>query len=461
MQLSDQARRPSVPNLPRPSFDGISLTSLDLPSAFPASSLDRFGFEYGFGLGFSDPQTLPLFQPRDIEVDFNRAPSQLSMYGCDYDSDDEVIMAGDAPRAISTPAIARTEHVFGGRLSSLHSYRPTSPSAASSDDTITSPSHNLAKSQSVPNLQSQAQPNFSMYQTPAHARHRWSDDSLISPPKLSDIGYNREDEDPFARMQDEDGPMAGDEQEEPDDMLGAFVAAPCPDEDDDDDEVMPILRRVHTADTEATSQLKDMLDKLVLDDRQEGYRRSLPLRTRSIEEPGRSSLGAPMELSAPRSRQGRDRRGTIRASDFLPAATGNRTRSGTIRASESTGIALPKRTRSGTVIGPAKSDNTTLSRPPPSSRKRSGTDMKVDEPTVTEEPVLVDHPMDVDEEAGEAVQDSGIGMGPSLMESDDELLLKSDDPIPGGVTRLGRKLSCDRLLQSGLSEDDLGFYFNG
>ncbi|KAL1742123.1 hypothetical protein HDZ31DRAFT_66270 [Schizophyllum fasciatum] len=460
-----QARRPSAPEPPRPSFGNTSLTSLDLPSAFPAP-LDHFGFEYGFGLGFSDPETLPLFQPRDIEIDFNRPPSQLSIYGLDYDSDDDYIgTTGDAPRAVSTPA---TTHVFGGRLSALQNYRPSSPSAASSsaassDDTIMSPGHGLAKSQSVPNLHAQAQPNLSLYQSSAYAQNsrcHWSDDSLISPPKFSD--YGRPEADPFARVQTEDERMMDDEGEELDDMLGAFVAAPCPDEEDED-EVKPLFRQVGADDTEAASQLKDMLDKLVLGDH--ASRRSLPTRTRSMEETGRSSLGAPMELGAPSNRQGRDRRGTIRASDFMPSVSVGRTRSGTIRASDGAALALPKRTRSGTVIGPAKGLDA-----PPAARKRSGTIMKVANPGVVElaalaKPTLNDGaplttepaPMDVDEEEMEQVQDSGIGLGLSPMESDDELLLKSDDPIPGGVVRLGRKVSIGGS-SPGRSFDILSFW---
>ncbi|KAL1668880.1 hypothetical protein GGF50DRAFT_96083 [Schizophyllum commune] len=450
---SSHIRRPSAPEPPRPSFVNASLSSLDLPSAFPAS-LDHLGFEYGFGLGFSDPETLPLFQPRDIEIDFNRPPSQLSIYGLDYDSDDEFRSPGDGPQAVSTPAMTRTEHVFGGRLSALQNYRPSSPSAASSDDTIMSPSHGLAKSQSVPNLHAQTQPNFATYQSPAYNQQsrQWSDDSLLSPPKFSD--YGNRDEDPFSRdaPMATDVPMVDDEDEELDDMLGAFVAAPCPDEEDEDE---------------------DMLDKMVLDDRQD-MRRSLPLRTRSMEEPGRISLGAPMELGSSVGRQGRDRRGTIRASDFLPSISAGRTRSGTIRPSDN---ALPQRTRSGTVIGPAKGVDAPLT-----SRKRSGTVMKIVPPVVEEsaraeesaatlKPVTHDKPtsalrlaepapMDVDDDM-EAVQDSGIGLGPSPMDSDDELLLKSDDPIPGGVERLGRKASGDagRVWSvQGRSEDSLSYW---
>ncbi|KAL1710837.1 hypothetical protein EV121DRAFT_192174 [Schizophyllum commune] len=478
---SSHIRRPSAPEPPRPSFANASLSSLDLPSAFPAS-LDHLGFEYGFGLGFSDPETLPLFQPRDIEIDFNRPPSQLSIYGLDYDSDDEFRPPGDGPQAVSTPAMTRTEHVFGGRLSALQNYRPSSPSAASSDDTIMSPSHGLAKSQSVPNLHAQNQPNFSMYQSPAYNQQsrQWSDDSLLSPPKFSD--YGNRDEDPFARdaPMTNDVPMIDDEDEELDDMLGAFVAAPCPDEEDED-EVMPLFRQVHAEDTEAASQLKDMLDKMVLDDRQD-TRRSLPLRTRSMEEAGRTSLGAPMELGPSVGRQGRDRRGTIRASDFLPSISAGRTRSGTIRPSEN---ALPQRTRSGTVIGPAKGlpGSAKGVDAPLTSRKRSGTVMKIVQPAVVEEHAPAEEsaavqkpatanqvtassrltspaPMDVDDDL-EAVQDSGIGLGPSPMDSDDGLLLKSDDPIPGGVERLGRKASGDagRVWSvQGRSEDSLSYW---
>ena len=173
-------------------------------------------------------------------------------------------------------------------------------------------------------------------------------------------------------------------------------------------------------------------------------------------------------------RQGRDRRGTIRASDFLPSVSAGRTRSGTIRPSDN---ALPQRTRSGTVIGPAKGVDAPLT-----SRKRSGTVMKI-VPAVVEEharaeesatvpkPAISDKataaprlaeptPMDVDDDM-EAVQDSGIGLGPSPMDSDDELLLKSDDSIPGGVERLGRKASGDagRVWSvHGRSEDSLSYW---
>lgn len=193
-----------------------------------------------------------------------------------------------------------------------------------------------------------------------------------------------------------------------------------------------------------------------------------------MEEPGRTSLGAPMELGPSVGRQGRDRRGTIRASDFLPSISAGRTRSGTIRPSDN---ALPQRTRSGTVIGPAKGVDGPLT-----SRKRSGTVMKI-VPAVVEEHARAEEsatapkpaspdkvtaasrlaeptPMDVDDDM-EAVQDSGIGLGPSPMDSDDELLLKSDDPIPGGVERLGRKASGDagRVWSvQGRSEDSLSYW---
>lgn len=201
-----------------------------------------------------------------------------------------------------------------------------------------------------------------------------------------------------------------------------------------------------------------------------------------MEEPGRTSLGAPMELGPSVGRQGRDRRGTIRASDFLPSISAGRTRSGTIRPSDN---ALPQRTRSGTVIGPAKGlpGSAKGVDAPLTSRKRSGTVMKIVQPAVVEEhapaeesaavqkPATADQvtavtrlaspaPMDVDDDM-EAVQDSGIGLGPSPMDSDDELLLKSDDPIPGGVERLGRKASGDagRIWSVQVrSEDSLSYW---
>ncbi|KAJ7056154.1 hypothetical protein C8F01DRAFT_1373127 [Mycena amicta] len=266
---SIRARRPSAPSPPRPGDwlrkDHIlSNLDLDLQNAFAN----------------------PFFFPTD--VDFNRPPSSLSMYG---DSDHFF----DDAQGVSTPASQRGAYrVPPAGIDTDDELDDVMQDAMDVDATVPAPGPRLK--------------DFPRERSP------WLSDSLISPPN------SQEWNDPSQK--------------------GAYIRSPVQDVDMEDELSLGLgLGPPLPADNQRPGDLKQMFDGLAI-----GSKNLFGSRTRSLDSTAHHAPAEPTE-SGPKSK-GRDRRGTIRASDFVKNPGGGGGGAGP------TAAGLARRTRSGTVIGP-------------------------------------------------------------------------------------------------------------
>ncbi|KAG5643803.1 hypothetical protein DXG03_009626 [Asterophora parasitica] len=306
---------------------------------------------------------------RGTPVDFNRPPSQLA-YHFNYDE----AFAGDA-LAISTP--------FGTKAQSMHSLE--SPDSTDDEDDDTRRGSRLVTLSLGP----------------------WMSDSLISPPTLSREAHNQPPgDDVDMDLLDQDIPGGDDDSL----ALGQCPVSSSPGYSGE-------RPRTHQ---ERQADLQELFDSLDLGFGG-GSSRPPVSRTRSLGlEPDRSQGGQPLQSPAQISpsksripvpsstskdkRVGRERRGTIRASDFAAAQASNTAVAG-----------APRRTRSGTVVqGPAaprrERSGTILARPPASTLVSKAAAASVDG----------------DVNMGDAPQERGdVLMAGPEDESDDEMQLLS------------------------------------
>ncbi|KAJ6599913.1 hypothetical protein DFH09DRAFT_1271484 [Mycena vulgaris] len=235
-----------------------------------------------FDFDFHSAHANPFFLPSAVnDIDFNRPPSSLSFYG---DADSPLF---DDPQAVSTPQRA---YILGSAVED-------------EDEDFGDEETDLTITQDPMGVDS----SYGM-RVPSEWKHRDEAGAYMHSPS--------EDFDMY------DDISLG---------LGLRLAPLVPNVDDDDDgggggAADPALRTEGSKTREG--ELRQMFDGLALAPRN----RFLTTRTRSLDSPSSVAVGADAAPSRPK---GRDRRGTIRASDF-PKAT----------------FAPARRTRSGTVIGP-------------------------------------------------------------------------------------------------------------
>ncbi|KAK7046932.1 hypothetical protein R3P38DRAFT_3423210 [Favolaschia claudopus] len=216
-----------------------------------------------------------LFSSNTNDIDFNRPPSSLSFYG---DADSQFF---DEVQGVSTPASQRG------------SYRHSSP-FANDDDGMQEPDRTVTQDA----MDVDGSP-------PTRERSPWLEDSLISPPTSKE--WNRPPLDV--------------------DMHAATSSAPALLDG------AHIVEEPEEAPTGGDRDLKHMFDGLALASKN----RFFNSRTRSLDSPPVATTHttvADSNQDPHPKRPVRDRRGTIRASDFKNS------------------VAPSRRTRSGTVIGP-------------------------------------------------------------------------------------------------------------
>ncbi|KAG6841462.1 hypothetical protein C0991_010887 [Blastosporella zonata] len=318
---SMKARRPSAPCASAPLSDAASLfSSYKSTATFRDHILSSSEFFLSGRRNYDHP------------VDFNRPPSQLS---CNFGYDERFF--GDALE-VSTP--------FGTR----QSLGPTfADSPDSTDDEDTDLHHRTLHSSDM-----QITRPLSL---PSGVLGSWLSDSLISPPTLShNSAYTRQG--PFD--QDVDIPKSLISSES---SLGLGENPTIP----PSQELSKNFLTCEASDVERCQEpLQELFTKLELGLDDVPTSRPHVLRTRSLDlDTDHSSAGRPLQSPAQISpsrmktvpdetavvkRAGRDRRGTIRASDFPvsgPSALGGprRTRSGTVVQ----GSIRPRRERSDTV----------------------------------------------------------------------------------------------------------------
>ncbi|KAJ7238415.1 hypothetical protein C8J57DRAFT_1566129 [Mycena rebaudengoi] len=251
--------RPSAPSPPR-------------PGTWIPTETNVGGFDFNF---YSAPMDPFLLRSSMNEIDLNRPPSSLSIYG---DSESKFF---DEALGISTPA----------------SHIP--------DLTITSDAMDV-DAPSSPGMK------------PPRMRERspWLSDSLISPPVPQEWNCPLQE-----RAYTQSPPHDVDMYDDFSLGLGPGLAAFVPGGEQVED---PVLRRGQNA-TDG-DHLKHMFDGLDLAPKS----RLLNTCTRSLDSP------SGLDIVTDPKPKGRDRRGTIRASDFTKPAP-----------------VAPRRTRSGTVVWPA------------------------------------------------------------------------------------------------------------
>ncbi|KAF8074717.1 hypothetical protein FPV67DRAFT_594039 [Lyophyllum atratum] len=340
---SIKVRRPSAPSgsAQRPDV-GSWFVSLN-----PATKTDVYDNQ------ILSPPTFDFcgIQSRATPVDFNRPPSQLS-YSSTYDE----AFFGDA-LMISTP-FGKKVHRAGNVV-----FQESPDSTDEEDGNRHSTSRNLYPSPIRSALQVSLGPDI---------LGPWMSDSLISPPTLSHGAYTRQN------SLDKDFDMdfldqADDNDSDKEDSLGLGLAVKIHPNCD-------LATHLHeyevgrVQEDERPETLQELFNSLDLGSRNGTSR--LPLsRTHSLDyEQGRPQEGKPLQSPAQISpsklknsttdaakvkRGGRERRGTIRASDF-PVLQGSST---TLLGGG------PRRTRSGTIVqGPShprrERSNTILARPP-------------------------------------------------------------------------------------------------
>ncbi|KAJ7631220.1 hypothetical protein FB45DRAFT_1003968 [Roridomyces roridus] len=304
--LSDTNYNPNVPQSSSTTSSPIRLLSPlrtrrpsapspPRPGSWLSNEIDGFDFDFHFAAANSTPFSIPSAMD---DVDFDRPPSSLSFYGGDFDGapifDDEV----KGPLMLNSAYTAGLGSVFD-------------------DDEFVDSEPDLTLSQDPFGA------SYGLKSLPTRARSPWLSDSII-------LSQNPAQEHAYMHSpSSSDVGMVEDE-----DMVFAFDPAPSGFEMVDSDSEDPVLRS-------SEGELKQMFDDLALE-----APKSRPLinRTRSLEAEDTTAA------SSSQPKAGRDRRGTIRASDF-PLMPARRSRSGTITATApTTATAAAKRTRSGTII---------------------------------------------------------------------------------------------------------------
>ncbi|KAF7318379.1 hypothetical protein HMN09_00347000 [Mycena chlorophos] len=253
-----RARRPSAPSPPRDTF----LANLDIELQHALAN--------------------PFFFPTD--VDFNRPPSSLSMYG-----DTEHFF--DEAQGVSTPA------------SEQPAYRVPPAHIDMDDDDLDEYVHPM-------DVDLPRGPQLKEFR---RERSPWLSDSLISPPNSQEWDRPPQDR--------------------------AYTQSPMHDHDVDMDDELGLGMPLGAAfnDAPAGGDLKQMFDGLAIGSRN----RMFGTRTRSLDS---ATEPTPVEPTIENRPKGRDRRGTIRASDFIKTAPA-------VNAVP-VPLGLARRTRSGTVVGP-------------------------------------------------------------------------------------------------------------
>ncbi|KAJ7749217.1 hypothetical protein B0H16DRAFT_1691974 [Mycena metata] len=272
-----RARRPSAPSPPRPNNR--------LPKeAAPGS------FDFKFHSGIASPFFL---SSATNDIDFNRPPSSLSFYGDFGDTESQFF---DEVQGVSTPATKKRAQTLGSAV-------------ADDDEALDEP--DLTITQHIMDVD--IPHTVGMKALPTRERSPWLSDSLISPP-ASQEWKRPPQENAYTHSPTRDVDMYDEL------SLGLGLppnfGPPVSSDRDDKDADEP---------NAGEHDLKNMFDGLALATKN----RFLNGRTRSLESP--STANDDPEQPKPK---GRDRRGTIRASDFK------------------TTFAPVRRTRSGTVIGP-------------------------------------------------------------------------------------------------------------
>ncbi|CAK5276765.1 unnamed protein product [Mycena citricolor] len=294
--LSDTNYNPNIPhssstaNSPVRPFTDDSLHSPLLRTRRPsAPSPPRWSVHANssFDCHFNPAAERPFFLPSaTAHIDFNRPPSSMSFYG-DSGSDSEEGFFADA-QGISTPARDQRAYMLG---QNVDMDMDVEGDEMDEDDDITPQSHP------------------GMKDLPARTRSPWLSDSIVSPPTSQE--WDRPPLVPYS-------PGPGSEDVDMYDELSLELGLGPPGFGE---------KRAHTE-----MDLKQMFDDMALGTTTKN--RVVLNRTRSLD----SSTPAEEHDGVRPAVKGRDRRGTIRASDFKTAIP--------------TTAAPPRRTRSGTVIGP-------------------------------------------------------------------------------------------------------------
>ncbi|KAJ7238484.1 hypothetical protein C8J57DRAFT_1727653 [Mycena rebaudengoi] len=273
-------RRPSAPSPPR-------------PGTWIPTETNVGSFDFNFHSAPMDPF---LLRSSMNEIDFNRPPSSLSIYG---DSESKFF---DEALGISTPASLKRAYSLGSALVDNED----------SDDERDQP--DLTIIADAMDVDAPSSPGMK----PPRMRERspWLSDSIISPPVSQE--WNSP---PKERAYAQSPPHDVDMYDEFSLGLGPGLAAFVPSGEQVED---PVLRR--SQNTTDSDHLRHMFDGLDLAPKS----RLLSTRTRSLDSP------SGLDIVTDAKPKGRDRRGTIRASDFTKPAP-----------------VAPRRTRSGTVVGPA------------------------------------------------------------------------------------------------------------
>ncbi|KAJ7137651.1 hypothetical protein C8R46DRAFT_1321966 [Mycena filopes] len=292
-----RARRPSAPSPPRPN------------NWLPKDTVPG-SFDFNFHSGIASPFFLP---SATNDIDFNRPPSSLSVYGDYGDTESQFF---DEVQGVSTPATKKQRaYALGSAL-------------ADDDDDEGLEEPDLTITQHVMDVDI-SPAAAGMKVLPMRERSPWLSDSLISPPASQEWrrppqeGAHTQSPTPDVDMYDEISLGLG---------LPPNFGAPVAASRDDEDRVGE-----ETADEPnvgGEGDLKHMFDGLALATKH----RFLNARTRSLDSA--TDDQERREQDEQTKPKGRDRRGTIRASDF------------NFKTASGSSFAPPRRTRSGTVIGP-------------------------------------------------------------------------------------------------------------
>jgi hypothetical protein len=366
-----------VTKLRRPSAPSATTHRPDVASWFASSNP---GSASKLDLNFNVVHSPSMFNHdgaagRAFGVDFNRPPSQLS-YTSAYNED----FFGDA-QGISTPSGLKTRSGGHALL-----FRSGNDSMESTDSENSDNGTELRKGRLRPLLRSLSQANAPgtpvnpplLRPLPDQTKSPWSSDSLISPPTAcQERAYSKSPLGKIGKNVDEDVNMGTGDDE---DTLGLGLDTPLDlvfglQDALPDDQIFKKAERAE--------DLRDLFDSLnlslggcelfifvricVIDNCSAGPRPAISrARSLDLEQSEIPALHSPARISPTKAkntngnnnvRGGRDRRGTIRASDFqikhfAELGTGGaggaarRTRSGTI-----VGPAGPRMERSGTVVG--------------------------------------------------------------------------------------------------------------
>ncbi|KAJ7199176.1 hypothetical protein GGX14DRAFT_699870 [Mycena pura] len=299
--LSDTNYNPNIPqsasttNSPTRAHSPVRFRRPSAPSPQrPGDWIPKDQTLTSFDLNIHSAIGNPFFFPTN-GIDFNRPPSSLSFYGDDSHFFDDA-------QGISTPAGKQGAYMLGS-------------AATADDERLDEPDLTLTEDA----MDVDVTLSSGLKARPTRERSPWLSDSLISPPPSQE--WNRTPQEgayihrPSANVDMNDDLSLG---------LGLepeFAFAPEKDSDHAADDNRAVGGR----------GLKQMFDDLALGPNN----RPLNIRTRSLDS---AAEPAPADSDTARSKpKGRDRRGTIRASDFVKAGAAP---------------APARRTRSGTVVGP-------------------------------------------------------------------------------------------------------------